>query len=461
MTFSRSWLFAGLLSATWLLVADSSAADDPQQSVDESTATDSSVDGFATEVNQLVFDLGADQQSTRTAAREQLLELAGTTQATGERLLAALPKPVEQMPAAVRTALQKIRRTIADRVAKLAVSESRVSIDVVEEPLSEVLRSIEEQTGNQVIDLRDQFGQQADDRPVTLELTDVPFWEAVDQVLDEAGLGVYSFSGESALALVAREPGATPRWARADYAGPLRIEPIRVTAARDLRQVGGESLNLQLEISWEPRLAPIAFSQPLTEVEAENEKGDRLSMARPERSIDLEVQPGGQTLEMTLPLLLPTRQTSLIATLQGKLQAIVPGRQAEFRFDDLTDAKKPISQQEGGATVSLIDMRKVNDIWELHMRLKLDGASGEGGADDTFASHRGWVFNNPTFLVGDDDEPIDHAGFETTMQRGNEIGLAYLFDLPDGPESLTWVYKTPTAIVRFPVTYELSHIPLP
>ena len=446
-------------------------------------------DDLDQEVSQLVMQLGADAQTDRRAARERLLELSGPTAVAGERMLGLLPEPIDQMPAAVRTALASIRRTISERLAALAVSASRVTLDMVAAPLDEVLAEIEKQTGNQLKDLREQFGQRAPDRPVTIEIEDAPFWEAVDQVLDEAGLGVYSYAGEQAVALVGREPGATPRWATAAYAGPLRVEAIRVNAARNLRRVSGESLNLQLEVAWEPRLTPIAFSQPLSDVEAENENGIRLSMAQPEQTLNVEVSPGGQATEMTLPMLLPERKTKLIASLRGRLQAIVPGRQAEFRFAKLSEIDKPIKQQHGGATVTLESMRKSGEIWELRMRLRIDSAGGEGEADETenaFASHRGWVFNNITYLEDKQGNRLEHAGFETTMQRGNEIGLAYLFDIPASEEpagdesaydesangaeetgessdaaDYVWVYKSPTAIVRFPVEYELNHIPLP
>ena len=52
------------------------------------------------------------------------------------------------------------------------------------------------------------------------------------------------------------------------------------------------------------------------------------------------------------------------------------------------------------------------------------------------------------------------------MQSKTEVGLAYFFDLPnvESGENLseyTWVYRTPAAIVRMPVEYELKDIPLP
>ncbi|MEM6329209.1 MAG: hypothetical protein AAF790_03055 [Planctomycetota bacterium] len=437
---------------------------------------------LAEEASRLVTQLGADTAAARDAARQSLMALAGKTTASGERLLAALPVPVEQMPAAVRTALAGVRREVAERLAELASAASRVSLDVVAAPLEEVLAEIERQTGNKLKDLREQFGQQAPDRPVTIEIDDAPFWEAVDQVLDEAGLGVYAYAGERAVALIAREPGATPRWAAAAYAGPLRIEATRVTAARNLRRVSGESLAVQLELSWEPRVAPIALSLPLGGVQIENEDGQRLSLAQPERTLDVEVDPGGQTTEMTLPLLLPDRQTSLIASLRGALQAIMPGREAEFRFTGLA-AGGPLQQKQGAALVSVEQVRKAGEIWEVRMRLRLDDAEGADATEDVFASHRGWVLSNVTYLEDKEGNRVEHAGFETTMQRGNEIGMAYLFELPstpapDGPEDkagagpsdgpaaggigdYTWVYKTPTAILRVPIEFELNHIPLP
>ena len=75
--------------------------------------------------------------------------------------------------------------------------------------------------------------------------------------------------------------------------------------------------------------------------------------------------------------------------------------------------------------VTVYDVRKNNAIWEIHMRLALDEDN------EALQSHRGWVFQNLSYLVGKDGEPIDNAGFETTRQSRNEVGIAYLFDLPD------------------------------
>ena len=71
------------------------------------------------------------------------------------------------------------------------------------------------------------------------------------------------------------------------------------------------------------------------------------------------------------------------------------------------------------------------------------------------------MFQNVSVLEDKDGETIDNAGLETTKQTPNEVGVAYLFDLPEGIEGLTWVYETPAAIVELPVEYELKDIELP
>ena len=137
------------------------------------------------------------------------------------------------------------------------------------------------------------------------------------------------------------------------------------------------------------------------------------------------------------------------------MSALVPERIVEFQFTDLAKAKG-VEQQQGGVKVILDGTRKNQALWEVHMRVQVE--SEEAG----LKSHRGWVFQNMTYLLDREGEIVDHAGFETTRQSEREIGLAYFFDLPDDEiGKYTWVYRTPAAIVRVSVEYELKDIPLP
>jgi hypothetical protein len=92
------------------------------------------------------------------------------------------------------------------------------------------------------------------------------------------------------------------------------------------------------------------------------------------------------------------------------------------------------------------------------MRVQFDETAG------ALESHRGWVLQNVSYLVGADGERIEHVGFETTHQSEVEIGMAYLFELPEVQDSLAgiaWEYKSPAAIMQLPIEYELTDIRLP
>lgn len=422
-------------------------------------------DQLQDEVLSLLEDLVAPTRAVREDATEQLLKLAGPTTAEADAVLAALPEPNEQMLPVFRERLAKLRKQVEQQAARRAVTAARVTLDTILTPLAEVIANIEKQTGNKISDRREQFGQEVDKRPITVTVRDKPFWEAIDEVLDQGELSLYPFAGEGEMAIIDREADEAPRRGAAAYAGPFRFEATQITARRALRSLNQKSLLVEIEIAWEPRLRPIALTQSLQEVVATSEKGVRLSFSQPERVINVEAPPTAQATNITLPFLLPSRETTQIASLKGKLQALVPGRSVEFRFKNLNQFPQavadggakpaPIVQQRGGVAVSLHDVRKNGEIWEVHMRLSLDEAG------DSLASHRGWVFQNKTMLVDKQGAPIEHSGYETTMQTQSEVGIAYLFDLPDGPAGLTWVYQTPAAVVTLPIEYELKQIVLP
>ncbi|TWT88705.1 hypothetical protein Mal64_21930 [Pseudobythopirellula maris] len=434
----------------------------------EAAETDAQAE-FKDEVMRLVRQLDARRAGERAAAFEGLVALAGPTSDSADRLLAALPRANDRMPPAVRAGLARVQREVETRVAQSSTVESRVTLDVEGATLAEVATLIEEQTGNRLADNRGNFGQNVAVSPITASFDDRPFWEAVDSLLDTAGLTVYNYGGDDALALVGRDDGARQRVGSAAYAGPFRFEPLRVVAVRSLRNPTQNVLNVELEVAWEPRLRPIALSVPLSELTARTASDARLSMLRPEQSIDVEVTPGSKAVEMTLPLVLPDRETDKIASLSGVLRALAPARRASFRFEELDRVLEPKRESRGGVTVTLERFFENNSIWELHMRLRLDDAQ------DALASHRGWVFQNTSYLVDEAGERIEHAGFETLMQTETEVGVAYLFDLPTASEEdsqpdegdanpaagYSWVYESPAGIVRTPIEFKIESIPLP
>jgi hypothetical protein len=422
---------------------------------DEIASTQSETE-LAQQISRLVQQLDDDRAAQRDAAESKLLELAGTTADEIDRFLELLPEENDQMPLGVRDRLTSIRELVEDRVAKAAVISTKITLSANKMPLAEVFAAIEKQTGNRLADNRqgDSPDAAAMSGNVTIELTDEPFWPAVDQILDQLGLSVYNYGGMDALSLVSRPEYEGKRYGTAVYSGPLRFEVLELQSQRNLRQPDRKSLKVQLEVAWEPRLRPIALSQPVDDVSATTDKGATLSVSQPDAVMDVEVPDGTQAAEIILPFELPARDATKLASLKGRLRALVPGRQVKFEFSDLARAAGK-TQRRGGVQVTLDDVRKNNAIWEVHMRMALDEANS------ALESHRGWVFQNKSYLVGADGEPIENVGLETTRQSRNEVGVAYLFDLPSGINGLTWVYETPAAIVELPVEYEIKDIELP
>jgi hypothetical protein len=359
------------------------------------------------------------------------------------------------MPVAVRERLTRIRKQVEDRAAKAATAATTITLNAKGMPLTEVIAAIEKQTGNRFIDNREQQGEQqnAKDVRIDIDLKGELFWPAIDKILDQAKLGIYSYGGKDALSIVARDAADSPRQARAAYIGPFRLGITEVQAERSIRQPKQSSLKLQLEVAWEPRLRPIAISQPVADLQATTDAGGKLTVAQPQASLDVEVPNGTQAAEITLPFDLPPRNVKRITMLHGKLHALVPGRQVKFRFDDLANAAGKI-QRMGGVQVTVDEVRKNNAVWEVHMRFSLDEDNG------ALQSHRAWVFQNLSYMLDKDGKQIDNGGLETTSQTKNEVGVAYVFDVP-AIDGLSWVYETPAAIVDLPVEYEIKDIDLP
>jgi hypothetical protein len=437
--------FASVLVVLLLSVTAFAAEDAAQPDADRD---------LSREVSRLVQHLNDDRAAERDAAEAKLLELAGDTTVETDRFLELLPEDSDQMPLAVRERLSRLRQQVEDRVAKASVEESKITLSAKDMPLEEVFAAIEKQTSNKIVDTREQQGGEDSPSKITIELKDEPFWSAMDQILDKANLGIYAYGGENAMSIVSRASNERPRHNAGDYRGPFRIEVLEVQSQRNLRQPDQQSLKLQFEVGWEPRLRPIALSQPVADIKATTDSGQELAVSQPEAVLDVEVPGGTQAAEIIVPFQLPSRDAKKITKLSGKLRALVPGRQVKFRFDDLMNSIGK-SERRGGVQVTLDDVRKNNAIWEVHMRLSLDEDN------EALQSHRGWAFQNVSYLVGADGEPIDNAGFETTRQTRNELGVAYLFDLPEGIEGLSWVYETPAAIVEMPLEYELTDIELP
>ncbi|HEY2837626.1 MAG TPA: hypothetical protein VGJ26_00645 [Pirellulales bacterium] len=424
-----------------------SADDSPTKKPAAKAEPAAAPDELAPVVTRLIRQLDAPEKAKRDGAEADLLKL-------GTRALPLLPEPAADGGAVTEVKLRigRVRAALEKLRADEQVGASRISLKGPSISLEEMIEAFEKQTGNKLIDHREQFGQELEAKALQLDFDKATFWPSLDLALDAAGMTIYPSTGEPELALVNRSDSQLPRYKRGFYAGAFRIELTEITARRDLRDPQGDSLRIMLEAAWEPRLTPIVLSQPGDALSIVGDD-DKALAVNPESELEVSINPGDTVATIPLVVPLPPRTVTSIAKLRGSLSVLLPGPIETFRFEKLQAASKG-EQRRAGVKVMLDQVRQNNLVWEVRMRLVFDNPG------KALESHRTWVLHNEAFLLNAAGERVSNVGFETTRQAENEVGVAYLFDIGD-VAGHTFVYKTPAAIIPASVEYELKDIKLP
>jgi len=393
------------------------------------------------EVHRLVRQLDDNERSQREAAEKSLVEL-------GVEALNLLPPITPRTPAEVKERLGRVRKTLETTIAESIAQPSLVTL-AGEMSLTEALQAMEQQTGNRVTGYERRSGK------VKVAFDKTPYWQALDEVLDQTNLNINEFGGEaSSLVLTARPEGQASRTETGVYSGVFRLEALRLESRRDLRNPTVNGMRLSLGVTWEPRVAPIGLRQQLSEITVVDDRGEAISVAGNQGALNASAELGMSAIEFGIPLPLVSREAKRIALLKGRFTALIPGRVESFEFADLGTARD-VEQARAGVVVTFERLRQNVDLYELRMALRFDDAA------NALESHRGWVYQNEAYLTDKDGKKLENVGFQATRQETNEVGVAYLFDLPDGPEGCKFVYKTPALVLQLPVEYELKDIELP
>jgi hypothetical protein len=393
------------------------------------------------QVERLVRQLDDDKASVRRGAEEALIQM-------GPGILDLLPSGDGPGSAERRERLSRVRTTLQKAKAEQAVTARLVSC---EGPLSvaDALRTIGEQSGNRL------FGYEECDKQVDLKLEKVPFWKALDQVLDVGELTLDPYAAdERGLAVVADPSPAVRHNARVCYQGIFRFEPTLVSSVRDLRAPETGVMRVRVAITWEPRTKPILLSQRLKNVTAVDDLGNPLAVQGSEGTLSASLEGDIPFVELEYPFALPERQAKRIVALSGTLDAVLPGQVERFEFDKLDQANQ-VPQKRAGVTVTLQQVRPNDEAQEVFVRVQFASAAG------ALESHRGWIYKNVAYLTSQDGERLEYGGQRLMSQDENSVGIAYVF-APERPMSeYRFVYETPAMIVSQPVSFELKDIELP
>src|SRR5262249_49542241 len=160
---------------------------------------------------ELVKELDASKATARQSAQEKLIQL-------GADALPLLPAPdAKGLSAEQKRRLGEIRTALGNSSGKLPLAGSQITLSATGITLSEAISAIQRESGNQIVDMREEFGQEVTNPEFSADWKEKPFWEVLDEISAKTNIGYYLHTGERQIGLVMEPPKVMPT----AYAGPL------------------------------------------------------------------------------------------------------------------------------------------------------------------------------------------------------------------------------------------------
>ncbi len=391
-------------------------------------------------VRRYVRQLEHREGPKRAEAEQKLISM-------GPKVLSLLPTITPRTSAEVKERLGRVRKTLELVAVEAASKATSVTLEG-EMTLGEALKAIEKQTGNRF------EGTTGREMQVTAAFKETPFWQALDNLLDQANLDVNPYSGQrGSLQLTARPDGAATREGAA-HNSIFRFTPLRIEAVRELQNPALDGMRLTMRLEWEPRIHPVSIVLPAENLKVQTDDDKTLSLDGRGRQLEATVITEVASAEMEMPLSLAPRGAKKLASVKGSLETLIPGRIESFEFTGLSRIKG-LDQQRAGVTVTFDRAVKNNELFDIQVRVRFDKAN------DALASHSNLDSNIRAYLLDADGRRVENDGVERSETGANEAGFIYIFDTGGSLDGYTFVFQTPAAIVKKTVDFELKDIPLP
>ena len=393
-------------------------------------------------IRELVTQLDARSLAERKSAESALIEL-------GSAALAHLPTSNRRLSAEARDRLARVRKTLEQQQAKKSIEPSLFSyVELGEKmPLAIVLKELADSSDNHV------YLPKGDGPRVEANFEETPYWVALDQVLDEAGMTIYPFADKKGYRVESRVDSLRPRSERAAYSGAFRFEPTTLELRSDLRQAKGRSLRVKLQTAWEPRLAPIAIGLKPDSLKATDDAGNKIAIDSSTSASAVAVRAGTMQAELDIALVPPSRTTRRIAKLGGNISVLMPTRRVKFEFDAL-ESDRARRERVGAVSVTLDKVRKIDDEWQIDLGVQFKDASSG------LESHLDWESKDRAYVIGPDDQKVLPSRREN-QREGDSVRRSYWFKASGDLAKYRLVYEVPSDIVELTVPFELKDLPLP
>ena len=404
-------------------------------------------------VAQLVERLESPKVEARASAEKALIDL-------GPRATPLLPVQVDGSKKDLSERLGRVRAALIEKDEATNLGASIVTLKGQGIRLTEAIKSLQTQSGNVIVDNREEYGQEVTNPALDLDLVERPFFEALDVVAEKAGITISAYTGDGTIGLMAggmapADPNAPkPGKPLVVYNGPYRIQFKQFVAVRDFVTGMGTS-TATFDVMWEPRLRPMLLALKNEDVKVVDDQGKTVAPQVGDETSETGLRAGNCAAEVNLNLAAPERSAKTLASLKVKGEVTVPSGMRTFKFPNL--AATNVVQKQGDVTVTLESTEVEEAVWKVALAIKYQG---EGPA---FESYRQGLFNNRLWLQKPDGSRFEqNGGFNNSGGGNGEIGFEYIFvDAPGKPADHMLVYEAPAKVVPIPLEFEFKDVPLP
>jgi hypothetical protein len=310
------------------------------------------------------------------------------------------------------------------------------------------LSKIKEQTGNIV---QVQGGEEGGQANVTVNWKDVSFWTAIDDLLKRTKMRLVAFgTTENQLVI---SPGQSSDLTPF-MTGPFRVDANGVQSERTFGSQLDGFTRVSFLLSWEPRLEPVFMQIPMSSLKAKAADGEEISATNPQAAPEIRLNIGGSTAQVDLQLNRIDRKHQQLESIKGQLIISVPGERHQYEFKKLGTGKRQ-SERFGDVAVTLEGARQNGRVYEMRLFVEFGDSKG------VLESFRGWILSNRAYILDTNDKRLENVGFNQYGANDRGVGVSYMFQLNNDPDTYKLIYESPSTIRRQTIEYELKNIPLP
>jgi hypothetical protein len=331
------------------------------------------------------------------------------------------------------------------------------TLDADKVPVSKALDELARQTGVRVEDRRGEG-----DPAVAVHLRAVPFWQALDAIASAARARVYLYPRSGRITLVKAPPGS--HYPPVSHDGFFRCALKKVGNTLDLES-GADVCTVWVEVAWEPALQPLLLETRPQELRLVDDRGKVIPTA-PEGSAQAPVNGRTSLLcEFQVPAL--PRSAAGIGLLEGRLAVVAPTKMLTFTFETLDRLDKagaggPARQiVQEGVTCRVSKLVLTPERWTVQVTLDYPPGNKQ------LESYQSWVVNNELALESlDGKRRVPAASYVLENATPRRAVLSYHFVDRDRfargrPEDWRLTYRTPAAVVEWPVRFSFKDVRLP